>query len=255
MGYLLTKLLPLFVYPLGISIILCFSGLHFLRAGNKRIAIFSILFSIIVLWGSSTKVVAEYVLASLEGHYPPLTIEAMPSADAIVVLGGMTRGIVPGTGLTDLDDGVDRLVHAARLFKAGKAPVIILSGGGAESYQPESEAMKEFLTFMGIPSEHLVLESKSRNTWENGINTKRILKDLEMNKILLVTSASHLRRAQAVFKSMGFLVIPAATDYQLVARSASILDWLPDAGALAMTTRGIKEYLGWWVYSFKPAQP
>jgi len=251
----MTKILPLFVYPLGISIILCFSGLLSLRAGKKRIAMFSILLSIIVLWGSSTRVVAEFVLASLEHRYPPLTVEAMPSADAIVVLGGMTRGIVPGTGLTDLDDSVDRLVHGARLFKAGKAPIVILTGGGAEGYQPESEGMQEFLTFMGIPPANMVLESKSRNTWQNGVNTKPILNDLGINKILLVTSASHLRRAQAVFENMGVSVIPAATDYQLIERPASIVDWLPDAAALAMTTKGIKEYLGWWVYSFKQAQP
>lgn len=253
MSHLLTKLLPLFVYPLGISIILSLSGLLFLWAGQKRIAVFSILISIMVLWGSSTKVVADFVMTSLERHYPPLAVEAMPTADAIVILGGITRGTVPGIGLTDLDGGVDRLVHGARLFKAGKAPVVILSGGGVPGYQPESEAMAEILSFMGIPLKNMILESKSRNTEQNGLNTKGILDEQGMNTVLLVTSASHLRRAQAVFESMGVSVIPAATDYQIVEGAASILDWLPSPTALAMTTSGIKEYIGWWVFSLKLA--
>ena len=196
-------------------------------------------------------VVAEFVLASLERHYPPVAIKVVPSADAIVILGGVTRGVVPGTGLTDLDGGVDRLVHGARLFKAGKAPVIILSGGNAPGYQPESEAMAEILLFMGIPLHNMLLESESRNTWQNGLNTILILKKQGISKILLVTSAYHMRRAQAVFEGMGVSVIPAATDYQLIERSASMLDWMPRSDALDMTTKGVKEYLGWWVYSFR----
>ncbi len=251
MSYLLTKLLPLFVYPLGLTIILGLFALMLLLIGRKRIALFSILLSITVLWGSSTAKVADSLMASLERNYPPLAVEIMPSADAIVILGGMTRGIVPGTGLTDLDGGVDRLVHGARLWKAGKAPLIILTGGNWEGYQPESEAMAEILLLMGIPESSMLLESESRNTYQNALYTVPLLKKQGISKVLLVTSAFHMRRATAVFEDMGISVIPAATDYQLVERFMSILDWLPQAGALSTTTRGIKEYIGWWVYSFR----
>lgn len=249
--FLLSKLLPLFVYPLGITIILCIFSLLLLWVRRRRLAMFLLIISVVVLWGSSTTVVAEFVLASLERHYPPVTIQMIPSTEAIVILGGMTRGVVPGTGLTDLSGGVDRLVTGARLYKAGKAPVIILSGGGAEGFQPESEAMAEILEVMGIPSEILVLESESRNTLQNGANTVRILKERGMSRIILVTSAIHMSRAQAVFESLGVSVIPAATDYQVVERFASVLDWLPQASALEMTTKGIKEYIGYWIYGLR----
>lgn len=39
-------------------------------------------------------------------------------------------------------------------------------------------------------------------------------------------------------------VVPAATDYQVLDHEETVLEWLPDAGALAGTTVGIKEYLG-----------
>lgn len=249
MGYFLTKLLPLPVYPLGMGISLLLVSFVFLRGGRKRIAGQALVLSAaIVLWGASTRTTAELVMHSLERHYPPVAVQDTPNGEAIVILGGMTRGMVPGTGLTDLGKAVDRLVHGARLFKAGKAPLLILSAGNAPGYQSGAKAMADILKLMGIPAEKMLLETKSRNTEQNALYTQKILQQKGIGKILLVTSASHMRRAEAIFTGMGVAVIPAATDYQLVERDTSLLDWLPQAGALEMTTRGIKEYIGYWVY-------
>jgi uncharacterized SAM-binding protein YcdF (DUF218 family) len=248
---LLTKLLPIFVYPIGLTICLVILSLLLQWLGRRKTAVCTALLSILLLWGASTTVVADIVLNSLEKNYPPRTAESMETADAIVVLGGVTRGTVPGIGLTDFDGGVDRVIHAARLFKAGKAPLLILTGGNAAGLQPESEAMAEFAAFMGVSADKMVLESASRNTWQNGANCKRIFEEQGIKKILLVTSAYHIRRAEAVFEHFGVAVIPAATDYQLVEGEATILDWLPSASALDTTTKGIKEYLGWWVFSLQ----
>jgi uncharacterized SAM-binding protein YcdF (DUF218 family) len=97
----------------------------------------------------------------------------------------------------------------------------------------------------------MLLEDKSRNTRQNGLNAVVIMQKEGINKILLVTSAYHMRRAQAVFEKLGIEVVAAATDYQVLEPDPSILDWLPNAEALMMTTLGIKEYLGWWVYRFR----
>ncbi|CAK8714137.1 DUF218 domain-containing protein [Candidatus Electrothrix laxa] len=249
MGYFLTKLLPLPVYPLGMGISLILASFVFLWGGKKRITGQALLLSAaIVLWGASTRITAELVMRSLERHYQPVAVQDVPKGEAIVILGGMTRGMVLGTGMTDLGDSADRLVHGTRLFKAGKAPLIILSGGNAPGYQPGAEAMADILKLMGIPAEKMLLETKSRNTQQNAIYTQKILQQQEIRKILLVTSASHMRRAETLFSGMGVSVIPAATDYQLVERAPSFIDWLPQAGALEMTTKGVKEYIGYWVY-------
>ena len=211
------------------------------------------LMAITLLWVSSTQVAAEFVLHSLELPYPPLSLEEIPTADAIVVLGGVTRGRVPGNGLTDLGGGADRIIHAARLFKAEKAPLLILSGGNAPGYRSEAEDMADILSLMGIPAENMLLETKSRNTQQNAIYTQKILQQQGIRNILLVTSASHMRRAEAIFTGIRIFVIPAATDYQLVERVPTFLDWLPQAKALEMTTKGIKEYIGYWVYLFTRA--
>lgn len=250
MSFVLTKFLPLLVYPLGLSILLFFTALFLLRSKRKWGAGSVMLFSLIVLWTCSTQVVADKMMYSLECDYPPLSLEEIPIADAIVVLGGMTRGVVPGIGLTDLGGAADRLVHSARLFKKGKAPLILLSGGNAPGYQPEAEAMADILALMDIPKKNMLLEIKSRSTQQNALYSKELFRREGVEKILLVTSASHMRRAEAIFKTTGVSVIPAATDYQLVESAPSFLDWLPQATALEMTTKGIKEYLGYYVFVF-----
>jgi uncharacterized SAM-binding protein YcdF (DUF218 family) len=248
MSFALTKLLPLFLYPLGMTIMLFLAGFLLLLIRRKRSAVLLIFLSLALLWSASTQVAAEFVLHSLERRYPPLSLEEIPTADAIVLLGGVTRGRVPGTGLTDLGGGADRIIHAARLFKAGKAPLLVLSGGNEPGYRSEAEDMADILQLMDIPADSILLETKSRNTQQNALYSQQILQQQGIRKILLVTSATHMRRAEAIFSGIGVSVLSAATDYQLVERAPSILDWLPQAGALEMTTKGIKEYIGYWVY-------
>ena len=251
MSYFLSKLLPIFVYPLGFAIILCFLGLLLGMAGRKHWAALSILSAIMILWVSSTSVFADFLLNSLERKYPAVTVEDLPGADAIVILGGMTRGIVPGTSISDLSGSVDRLFFGAKLYKANKAPVVIISGGGAQGFVSEAEMMAGFVEALGVPLKDILLEQKSRNTYQNGVNTLLILKEQNLDRVLLVTSASHMKRAIAVFHSLGVSVIPAVTDFQVVEKESLLIDWLPTADALRMTTGAIKEYVGWLYYSLR----
>ena len=180
--------------------------------------------------------------------YPPVAVDQLPVADAIVVLGGYTDAIDASADVIELGDAVDRLFHGMRLYRAGKAPWLILAGGAARGHTPEAQVMASLLTEFGISRDVMLLEDKSRNTYQNGVNAVAIMKKNGIKKILLVTSAYHMRRAQAVFEKLGIEVVPAATDYQVLEPDPSILDWLPNAEALVITTLGLKEYLGWWVY-------
>ncbi len=251
MGYLLTKLLPLFVYPLGLAILFSLAGTIAALRGHRGRAVTSILLGVFILWGSSTNIVSTFVINALEQDYPPVPVEKMPKADAIVVLGGFTNATGSGIRLIELNDAVDRLFHGMRLYRAGKAPRVILVGGAAEGSSPEANAMADLLSEFAVPRDKMLLENQSRNTRENGVNAVKIMQKNTIKKILLVTSAYHMRRAKGVFEKLGIDVVPAATDYQVAEPDPSILDWLPDADALGLTTLGIKEYLGWWVYWFR----
>ena len=251
MEYLLSKLLPLFVYPLGLAIIFGLLGVVAAVRGHRGSAVASILLGIVILWVSATNVFSGFVLNSLEQDYPPVPIERLPNVDAIAVLGGYTDAAGSGSDVIELGDAIDRLFHGMRLYRAGKAPLVMLIGGAARGNQPESQVMAAMFSEFGIPRSVMLLEDKSRNTRQNGLNAVAIMQQNNIEKILLVTSAFHMRRAQSVFEKLGIKVVPAATDYQVLEPDPSILDWLPNAEALMLTTLGFKEYLGWWFYRIR----
>jgi uncharacterized SAM-binding protein YcdF (DUF218 family) len=114
--------------------------------------------------------------------------------------------------------------------------------------------MAEVLEFMGVPREAILEESRSRNTFENAVETRRLLAREGIDRVLLVTSALHMPRAVALFRCAGFDVVPAPADFWVSdddrlgfgngSLEGVVLGLLPDAENLANTTRALKEYLG-----------
>jgi uncharacterized SAM-binding protein YcdF (DUF218 family) len=94
----------------------------------------------------------------------------------------------------------------------------------------------------------MLLERASRNTHENAVLTGKMLSSRGIERIILVTSAWHMRRAEAAFQQLGIEIIPAPTDFEAVPRPMSLRRLLPDATALLYSTKAIKEYLGLLFY-------
>lgn len=79
-----------------------------------------------------------------------------------------------------------------------------------------------------------------------------LLANRDIDQVLLVTSAFHMRRAQATFHASGIRVIPAVTDHEvLTGQKLTPLDFLPDVKALMNSSIALKEYLGLWVYRWR----
>jgi uncharacterized SAM-binding protein YcdF (DUF218 family) len=251
MSFFLSKLLPVFVYPLGFSIFLAIVAGFLLWLKRKRLATTCFILSLSVLWISSTPVVSDALYRSLTQAYPPVSVADTPDADAIIVLGGGLGSAAPPRISVDLGSAADRVLHAARLYRAGKAPLVIVSGGGIPwlgSGIPESQAMATLLAEWGVPAKAILREEKSRNTYENAVETHTLFRAQNLQQALLVTSALHMPRALAVFKQTGMAVVAAPTDYEIIDSTLTILDFLPDARALERSTRVIKEYIGRVVY-------
>ncbi len=273
MSLFLSKLLPLFFYPLGLSSLLITIALIILLWRSKRsrsatiagrgISLFkrsrvaSILLGIAltILFLSSNEVVSKGLVRSLEWQYLPNG--ELPQAEAIVVLGGGTRPRIAPRQWYEVNEAGDRILYGSWLYKQGKAPLLVVTGGRAEWYgeggNPESEDMAAIAEIMGVPANAIVQESQSFNTRDNAVNTKLILDKRGINKILLVTSALHLPRSLEIFRKVGFECIAAPTDFLTVNNQnqrgwASVLDLLPSAEALKNTTNAIKEYIGLFVY-------
>ena len=256
----ISKLLPLFIYPLGLSCILLLLAL-WLSYRRSRKAYIPILLALITLFIAGNSQVGYHALASLEHQYLPLT--TVPQTDAIVILGGATRNNESPRILPDLNERGDRLIYGAKLYQDGAAPKIVLSGGRIQWYGGESseaESMATILELIGIPREDMILESRSINTYENAVYTKDILQRENFRQILLVTSAAHMPRSLAIFRRQNIDAIPAPADFTISDRNlienshsiqSRIIGLIPNSGSLENTTQAIREYVGIFIYRLK----
>jgi len=248
-GFLLTKLATQLVYPLVLSIALSLVGLVLLARGRTRRAGVCLWASLALLWVASTPVVSFALIQTLEGGYAAVSPEQTPNASAIVLLGGAVAPASPPRNWVDLTEAVDRIVHAARLYHAGKAPVIIATGGSVPSpgaAESPADTTANLLVEWGVPRDAIWIERESLNTYENAVLTRKLL-DARGSEgpILLVTSAAHMWRSMLLFESAGVTAIPAATDFALGRLDfGNPFAWIPNAGALRGTDSAIKEYLG-----------
>jgi uncharacterized SAM-binding protein YcdF (DUF218 family) len=246
----LSKTLPYLVYPLTIALVLMLIALVLPR---RRVLLAT---ALLILGVSSLPPVAQGIYGSLEARYPPVDIAKLPNADAIVVLGGAVRVPVPPRKDFELDSASNRIRHAAKLFRAGKANRVLLSGGNlfeqARGVQGEAHYMRVFLSELGVPSDAILVEDRSRSTRENAVETKRVLEQRGLKRVLLVTSAAHMPRALGTFRATGIDAVPAPTDYRVDDfAEPALLKLLPDAGYLEQTTQGVREYLGHAVYRLR----
>ena len=303
MFYILSKILPLLIYPTGLACILLILALVLhhrpdlamsrLRrrdvedadpdatgarpsAGARQAAGARpsagawpprlIVAALLLIAVGGNRWVGMLLVRRLEWQHPPLEASALDGAfDAIVVLGGGTRTQLAPRPWHEVGEAGDRVIYAARLYRAGVAPWVLVSGGSGSLSNPgdtpESSTMAEMLTFFGVPEEAILIEGSSRNTYENAVESGKLLAQHGLERIVLVTSAMHMPRALGVFQQTALTVIPAPTDY-LVTYSdwdfytqpdltLRLMHLLPKAEYLEMTEKALKEMIGWAAYRWQ----
>ncbi|MCC7264882.1 MAG: YdcF family protein, partial [Candidatus Latescibacteria bacterium] len=138
------------------------------------------------------------------------------------------------------------------LWRAGKAPLLVLSGGNipylSGSAMTEAASLCSLAVEYGVPREVILPEGESRNTYENAVFTARLLRERGLSRILLENSASHMPRSVAGFRKQGIEVYPAPADVQVVPRPLTLIQLLPAMESLAYSTTAIKEQVGIWIY-------
>lgn len=252
---LFTKIATLLIYPLSVALGLWGLGLLLLALRRPRLAAASLVVGFLTLWTASSRPVANALAYALESRYPPVRVQHSPQADAIVLLGSGVREPTPPSPWSDATDSVDRIIHTARLYRAGKAPRVIATGGRmpwARSQLSQADLMGYLLEEWGVPGDAIIRESASVNTYENVQFTAALLEGSGIDEVLVVTSALHMPRAMALFRSAGIRAIAAPTDFRTTPSLATSLQhWLPDTGALELTNMAVKEYVGAVVYRWR----
>lgn len=248
MEILLSKVIPLLIYPAGLLFCVLLVATVLLFSGRLRAARVLLVCSLLLVFAAGNKWTAFSLIRSLENDYPPLAAAAAPRADVIVVLGGGLGLPHPPRPHPDLNGRADRLAHALRLYQAGKAGHILLTGGNVfpqPGLKSESFYARDLLESWGLPAGVAVLETDSRNTIQNAEHSARILARRGWDKALLVTSATHMHRALRAFRHAGVDPVPVPTDFIAVdSNTPAALEWIPTAEALSGTTHALHEYIG-----------
>jgi uncharacterized SAM-binding protein YcdF (DUF218 family) len=255
----LSKFVPLFLYPLGLALVVLVVALVWRRATRALIVV-----ALVLLYLGSSRWVAYSLVRSLETQHVPT--QPLPDAGAIVVLGGGSRSGDAPRPMVEVNEAGDRLIYGAYLYREGKAAYVLVTGGSidwltAEGIPDEANDMAQLMAFLGVPPDALWLEARSRNTYENAVYSREMLDEAGVGDILLVTSAMHMPRSLALFAAQGLAVTPAPTDF-LVSDAewgqlwtpdlrAQAINLLPNAEYLAYTTRALKEYIGIAVYGLR----
>ena len=257
----LSKFLPLWLYPLGLIWLLLIAYLLLTRKNSQgKKARWIIILVVVIIFLGGNRWVPAMLARTLEWRYLPP--EHLPANQTVVVLGGGTESQQYPRQMTETNGAGDRVLYAAKLYQSGIADQILLSGGniewlGTRTTTPAQD-MEELLLLMNVPKNALILQDQSRNTAEDAQFSAEILRERNIEEIILVTSASHMWRSVALFEKQGIKVIPAPADFSITYESWNSL-WrprlqdlmiglVPNAGNLSDLTFVLKEYLGFFVY-------
>ncbi|MAE86419.1 MAG: hypothetical protein CMB80_27035 [Flammeovirgaceae bacterium] len=247
MFFVLSKLLVFLLNPVVWIVTLLLFGLITSVPVRRKIGLYG---GFSLLFIATNPLITNLAMSKLE--WTPKTKDEIPLVHTGIVLGGMVE-FKDQTELINFNGSVERIEEAINLYQEGLIGQIILSGGSGSLLDPdhlESLVLKDFILARGVKKRDLILDHKSRNTYQNAVESKKILDSLEISDqpILLITSAFHMKRAVRCFNKQGIENIPFPVDYK-----SDELDWslgwiVPSANALVSWQLMIKEFAGTLMY-------
>ncbi len=251
MHFILSKILPLFVLPLGIGLVLILTG-HLLRRRKATIL------GATILYFFSLGFVSDALWGFIEKPWERKSTSSVPIAEAIVVLSG-SLGPAPGKDKIIEWGDPDRFFAGVNLYKEGKASKLIFTGGInplLPEFPPESKIYLEKAKSLGVPTKAISITSPVINTAEEALAIKNLItiSGFETSpRIILITSAFHMQRAKKVFEREGLTIIPYPVDFKSSGSWAGSkwrnpLKWIPSANSLSRSSSALREILGRIVY-------
>ena len=197
----------------------------------------------------ATLPVASWLAEPLEMRFPP--IQRLPKSVAgIISLGGAFETVLTSEwGQPQLNNHAERLIAFAALAHKYPNLQLVFSGGPTDSgsqHINESDIARDLLGSIGMETDRIIFENRSRNTCENAIYTEQLLRPLKQQTWVLITSAMDMPRAVGVFRAKGFQILPYPVDYTTGNNS---FDYTPTlVRNLARLDHAAHEWLGLLAY-------
>ena len=204
---------PIYILSFFLLILIFF----LLFTNFKKLTIFSAKFLLILFLFFGYTPLSNFLLNKLEDLIKPSKYPVQ-QLKGVIVLGGIFESGLKSKERNEvlLNAGAERLTKVLEIYNKNPKLLILFSGFSNELKPQgwsESDMAKKFFLEQGVRSENLIFENKSRNTFENIIYSKDIIKN---NKGTwgLITSASHMTRSYFGFKRLGLILEPISVDYR-----------------------------------------
>lgn len=252
MFFYLSKLLGFIISPLvWVFILLLYSFKTKVEGRAKKLRIAAI----IILFVCSNSFIVDECFRQYEPVTPDYDLMTT-KYDGAIILGGIGSVDVRLKKLS-FGWGGDRLFQVFPMYYNGRVKKIIFTGGSGSIEFPERKEgiyVQKYLKAINIPDSAVIIETESKNTYENAVYTKKMLDSLKLKgNFLLVTSAFHMPRAIAVFKKAGYTNLTPYLTNRVSGLRRFTFDhlFIPNPDALFSLQMLIHEWLGFIVYKIK----
>jgi uncharacterized SAM-binding protein YcdF (DUF218 family) len=213
--------------------------------------------AIVVLLMSIPAVPYAMVQAFADGYHP-FSANDFPTARVVVLLGAGTTTVLGRDQDLEVLTPVaaSRVLEAARVFRALDHPWLISSGGvrqPSKAKRPSAVPMRDALASLGVPVERILVESSSLTTRDEAVLVAPMLRALGAESCVLVTSQSHMPRAERAFRAQGVLVVPAVVpDYPPnFPGDAAFGQYWPDREGFRLSSALVHEWGGYIYYRWR----
>jgi uncharacterized SAM-binding protein YcdF (DUF218 family) len=233
--------------------LLAWAGWRAWRRQWRRVVLPASLAGLLSVLGSTS--LAARLLASLERPYAGVKLAGVPPAEAVVMLGGvLTRSPNDAFGF-EFKDAADRVIIAVELIRLGKGRALVLGGGGPRHGQAgpsEGIMLKGWLESWGLTNVPLYLLGNCTDTHDEAVRTQALAKERGWPRVIVVTSAWHMRRAAGLFRKLELPATCVACDF---VGSAQVGPWrfnpLPEQLAVGLINAYLHEQIAWLVYRWR----
>ena len=208
--------------------------------------------AVLILFLFSTKPVANLLVYSLEHNYQLPSKETLSNLDVMVILAG---GVLPSNVL---DGGTEasgatysRLLNGIHIFKENNLKLLVLQGTSGPDLESDAVVMAGLAERLGVPRDRIIVEAKSRNTFEHAVELRKIFPAPKKMRLGIVTSALHMRRSEMVFKWKfpEDIIVPIPVGYRYSVLKCDIKNLIPSLDAFATSHIALHELIGMVWYS------